>query len=152
MLKPEQVLDLVKNARTRVLVVLGPTPGYEIWENIQSIRARLPENVRVLSVQALGGTKLPDSDFDTLLAGQPGDKLNFTRKIGPDDLAGYVHSGGTTGSPKLVKLTHRGFSYKCWGNAMINGLTPSDSVFAINPHFHIAGFFGRGIQIGRAHV
>ena len=28
MLKPAQVLDLVRNAGTKVLVVLGPTPGY----------------------------------------------------------------------------------------------------------------------------
>jgi fatty-acyl-CoA synthase len=145
MLKPEQVLDLVRNAGTRVLVVLGPTPGYDIWENLQSIRDRLPPEVRLLTVQMPGGSKVTESDFDDACATQPGDRLLFERTIGPDDLAGYVHSGGTTGSPKLVKLTHRGFSYKCWANAVTNGLLPGDSLFAINPHFHIAGFFGRGI-------
>lgn len=145
MLKPEQILDLVRNAGTRVLVVLGPTPGYEIWENIQTIRDQLPEGLRLLTVQMPGGSKVAESDFDDLCATQPGDRLTFERTIGPDDLAGYVHSGGTTGSPKLVKLTHRGFSYKCWANAITNGLLPGDSLFAINPHFHIAGFFGRGI-------
>ncbi len=145
MLKPEQILELVRNAGTRVLVVLAPTPGYEIWENVQSIRSQLPPGVRVLSVCMAGSTKMVDSNFDEACAAQPGDKLLFERTIGPDDLAGYVHSGGTTGSPKLVKLTHRGFSYKCWANAITNGLLPGDSLFAINPHFHIAGFFGRGI-------
>lgn len=145
MLKPEQILDLVRNAGTRVLVVLAPTPGYEIWENVQSIRSQLPSGVRVLSVCIAGSTKIAESDFDDACAVQPRDKLVFERTIGPDDLASYVHSGGTTGSPKLVKLTHRGFSYKCWANAITNGLLPGDSLFAINPHFHIAGFFGRGI-------
>jgi fatty-acyl-CoA synthase len=144
MLKPAQVLDLVKNAGTKVLVVLGPTPGYEIWENIESIRAQLPQSVRVLTVKMPGGEKVAASDFDELCAGQPGDLL-FDRSIGPDDVAAYVHSGGTTGSPKLVKLTHRGFSYKCWANAIVGGYLPGDSVFAINPPFHVAGFFGRGI-------
>ena len=59
------------------------------------------------------------SDFDTLAARQPGDRLLFERTIEPDDIAAYVHSGGTTGSPKLVRLTHRGFSYKCWANAVV---------------------------------
>ncbi|MFM9967715.1 MAG: acyl-CoA synthetase [Burkholderiales bacterium] len=160
MLKPEQILDLVRNAGTRVLVVLAPTPGYEIWENVLSIKDSLPAGVRVFSVRMQGSKAIESprlgmnadaeeldfgADFDTAIALQPGDSLNFERSIGPDDLAGYVHSGGTTGSPKLVKLTHRGFSYKCWANAMINGLVPGDSLFAINPHFHIAGFFGRGI-------
>ena len=145
MLKPAQVLDLVRSAGTRVLVVLGPTPGFEIWENVQSIRDQLPPSVKLLSVQALGGEKIPGSDFDTLCAGQPGDRLLFERKVTPDDIAGYVHSGGTTGSPKLVKLTHRGFSFKCWANAVIADFLPDDAVFATHPHFHIAGFFGRGI-------
>lgn len=145
MLKPEQILELVQNAGTRVLVALGPTPGYDIWEKVQSIRDRLPSNVRVLSVAMAGSTKVAASDFDDACAAQPGDRLVFERSIGPDDLAGYVHSGGTTGSPKLVKLTHRGFSYKCLANAITNGILPGDCLFAINPHFHIAGFFGRGI-------
>jgi len=145
MLKPAQVLELVRNAGTKVLVVPGPTPGYEIWENIQSIRSRLPAEVRVLTVQMPGGAKLAESDFDALCAAQPGDKLLFARDVGADDLAGYVHSGGTTGSPKLVKLTHGGFSFKCWANAVVSGLLSTDSLFVTNPHFHIAGFFGRGI-------
>jgi fatty-acyl-CoA synthase len=145
MLKPAQLVDLVRSAGTRVLVALGPTPGFEIWESIQSIRAALPSSLRVLSVQAPGGQRIEACDLDSLCAGQPDERLVFERTIGPDDVAAYVHSGGTTGSPKLVKLTHRGFSYKCWANALVAGHTSEDCVFAINPPFHIAGFFGRGI-------
>ena len=135
MLKPSQIRDLVNSAGTRVLLVLDPTPGFSIWENVQSIREEIPASVRVL------GT----AEFRRLCADQPADRLVFERAVAPDDVAAYVHSGGTTGSPKLVKLTHRGFSYKCWANANVGGYVPSDSVFAINPPFHIAGFFGRGI-------
>ena len=38
-----------------------------------------------------------------LASKQPGDRLIFTRKAEPDDIAAYIHSGGTTGSPKLVR-------------------------------------------------
>jgi fatty-acyl-CoA synthase len=145
MLRPAQVLDLVRNAGTRVLVVLGPTPGYEVWESIQSIRAELPRSVKVLTVQGPGGERIAESDFDSLCARQPDDRLLFERAVTPDDVAGYVHSGGTTGSPKLVKLTHRGFCFKCWANPVIADFLTPDTVFAINPPFHIAGFFGRGI-------
>jgi fatty-acyl-CoA synthase len=134
MLKPSQLLDLVRGAGTKVLLVLDPAPGYEIWENMESIRSQLPPSVRVL------GTR----EFDRLCAEQPGE-LAFERDVKPDDVAAYVHSGGTTGSPKLVKITHRGLSYKCWANALVGGYVPGDAVFAINPPFHVAGFFGRGI-------
>ena len=146
MLKPEHLVELIRSARTRVLVVLGPTPGYHIWENIQSIRERLPETTRIVSVQALGGTKLPESDFDELCAAQPGERLLFERNVVADDVAAYVHSGGTTGSPKLVKLTHRGFCYKCWVQTLAQGTGSKDSIFADYPLFHVAGVFSRGIQ------
>jgi fatty-acyl-CoA synthase len=87
---------------------------------------------------------MPETDFDTLAARQPGDRLLFQRKVEPDDVAAYVHSGGTTGSPKLVRLTHRGFAYKCWANAVVMAHTSDDVIFADYPMFHIAGIFGRG--------
>ena len=144
MLKPEHLVDLIRNARTRVLVVLGPTPGYEIWENIAAIRDRLP-GVRIVSVQALGGERIESSDFDTLCAAQPGDRLVFERSIAPEDVGAYVHSGGTTGSPKLVQLTHRGMSYKSWAHEALGGPGPHDRIFADYPLFHVAGVMSRGI-------
>ncbi len=143
MLKPDHLVQLIRNARTRVLVVLGPTPGYEIWENVQAIRDRLP-GVHILSVQALGGTKLADSDFDALSSAQP-EQILFDRPVHADDVAAYVHSGGTTGSPKLVKLTHRGFCYKCWVHTALGGPGANDRIFADYPLFHVAGLMSRGI-------
>jgi fatty-acyl-CoA synthase len=146
MLTPEVLLELIESAKTRVLVVLGPTPNYDIWEKVQSIRDRLPSGVRILSVHALGGDQLPDSDFATLCAGQDGDKLSFSRTVSADDVAVYIHSGGTTGSPKLVKLTHRGFCYKSWAHPLLSAFTPDDSILADFPLFHAGGFLGRVIQ------
>ncbi len=144
MLKPEQLGELIRSTKAKVIVALGPTPGYEIWENVQAIRGDIPASVRILSVPGPGGQALPDSDLDTLAARQPGDRLVFERKIAPDDIAAYIHSGGTTGSPKLVKLTHRGFAYKCWANAVVMAHTADDVIFAEYPMFHIAGIFGKG--------
>ncbi|OGA75937.1 MAG: hypothetical protein A3G27_05415 [Betaproteobacteria bacterium RIFCSPLOWO2_12_FULL_66_14] len=144
LLKSDHVLELIQSSRAKIVIALGPTPGYEIWENIEAVKDRL-EGVRIFSVQGPGGTKLPDYDFDDALERQPGERLTFQRTVQPDELAAYVHSGGTTGSPKLVKLTHRGMAYKCWANAWVMAHTPDDVIFADYPMFHIAGIFGRGI-------
>jgi fatty-acyl-CoA synthase len=144
MLKGAQLAELVRSSKAKVLITLGPTPGYEIWENVQAIRSDIPTAVRILTVPGPGGATIADSDFDTLAARESGERLNFSRNIAPDDIAAYVHSGGTTGSPKLVKLTHRGFVYKCWANAVVMAHTPDDVIFADYPMFHIAGIFGRG--------
>ncbi|HEY2137626.1 MAG TPA: AMP-binding protein, partial [Xanthobacteraceae bacterium] len=144
MLKGEQLGELIRSTQAKVIVSLGPTPGYEIWENLQAVLGEIPHAVRVLTVPGAGGTTQPESDLMTLAAREPGDRLVFRRDVAPDDIAAYIHSGGTTGSPKLVKLTHRGFSYKCWANAVVMAHTPDDVIFSDYPMFHIAGAFGRG--------
>ncbi|MGZ3320062.1 MAG: acyl-CoA synthetase [Xanthobacteraceae bacterium] len=144
MLKPELLAELVRATQPKAVIALGPTPGYDIWENVQAIRAEISPAVRILTVPGPGGSAIPETDFDTLAGRQPADRLLFEREIEPGDIAAYVHSGGTTGSPKLVKLTHRGFAYKCWANAVVMAHTADDVIFADYPMFHIAGIFGRG--------
>src|SRR5262245_50949649 len=64
MLEAEQLVELVRSTRAKVIVTLGPTPGFQIWENVQAIRPRIPSSVRVLTVPGPGGTVMPDTDFD----------------------------------------------------------------------------------------
>ena len=146
MLEPSHWIGLIRASRAKVVVALGPTQGYEIWQKLQTIRADLPAELRILSAQMPGDAPLPDSDVDLLAAKQPSDRLIFTHKPKPDDVAAYLHSGGTTGSPKLVRLTHRGFSYKFWANTLVMAHTANDVMFADYPMFHIAGFFRHGIM------
>ena len=145
MLGAEHWIELIAASRAKVVVALGPTPGFEIWDKLSAVRDRLPPHVRVLSVAIAGGRRLPETDFATLCAAQPSDALTFERSVKPDDIAALIHSGGTTGAPKLVKLTHRGFSYKFWANSLVMAHTCDDVIFADYPMFHIAGFFARGL-------
>lgn len=145
MLKPVHLAALIRAANAKVVVALGPTPGFDIWEGLASIRAQLPAGLRVLSVQAPGGSKLPDSDFDTLCARQPFDRQIFERVVTPDEIAAYVHSGGTTGVPKLVKITFRALAYRCWYNPMVCAYGPRDVYFSLSTLFHVTGFITEGI-------
>jgi fatty-acyl-CoA synthase len=144
MLEPEHWIELIREARAKVVVALGPTPGFEIWEKLQTVRSQIPDSVHVLSVHGPGGERIAESDFASRAAEQP-DALTFERAAAPDDIAAYVHSGGTTGSPKLVRLSHRGISYKFWANTLVMAHTADDVIFSDYPMFHIAGFFGRGL-------
>ena len=47
MLKPEQLAELIRSTEAKVVVTLGPTPGYDIWENMQAIRADIATSVRI---------------------------------------------------------------------------------------------------------
>jgi fatty-acyl-CoA synthase len=143
MLKPPQVLELIRAARAKVVVVQGPSPGYEIWENFRTIVDQLGKEVTVLTVPGPGGSRIDESDFARRLSMQPGDRVAFARSTAPSDIVAYIHSGGTTDSPKLVKITHRGLAYKIWVSNMIMAHQAEDVIFADYPIFHVAGFYNR---------
>ncbi len=145
MLEPAALVDILTAARCKVLIALGPEGEVGIWDKVAALRERLPEDCRVLSVAALGAGRLPDSDFDALMAGEPADRLTFERVRGPDDIAAYVHSGGTTGTPKLARIAHRGLAFKSWTNTVTIGHEPEETTFCDYPLFHIAGYFGKTI-------
>src|SRR4051794_7410989 len=67
MLKGPHLLELIRSSKATVVIALGPAPGYEIWENVQAIRAEFPASVKLFSVAGPGGKKQPDSDFDAAL-------------------------------------------------------------------------------------
>ncbi len=146
MLEPAHWSELIRSSGAKIVVVLGPTPGFEIWQKFETIRDQLPGSVKVLSVQGPGGEKDAATDFATQAAQQPGDRLIFEHHAKPDEIAAYVHSGGTTGAPKLVRITHRGLSYKFWANTLVMAHSADDTIFSDYPMFHIAGFFGRGLM------
>ena len=145
MLEAPRIADILRAAKAKVVVALGPTPGFEIWQKLQFIRGELPDLEHLLSVQGLDGERIEESDFDLRLAAQPGDALIFEREFSAGDVASYVHSGGTTGSPKLARITHGGLAYKCYANVEIMAYQPGEVMFSDYPMFHIAGFIGRGL-------
>ena len=145
MLPPEHVADLIVAARAKVVVALGPMPGFQIWDGMAAIQARIAPATRVLSFAAPGGTVLPDSDLLTQAATQPSDRLLFADAREADDVVAYVHSGGTTGAPKLVRLTSRGIVHKCWTVTTTMAHRPEDVLFSDMPMFHIAGLLSCGI-------
>jgi fatty-acyl-CoA synthase len=134
MLEAAPLADILRVARTKVLVAQGPAEGLDIWPKVERIRAALP-GMQVLTVE----------EFAARMAAEPADRLTFDRRRGPDDIAAYVHSGGTTGTPKLAKIAHRGLAFKCWANSVIMAHDEDETIFADYPMFHIAGFFGRAV-------
>jgi len=137
MLEASQIAALLNAARARVLVALGPTPGFEIWDKVTALRDRVPSLTHVLQVKGPGGTSEDASDFDLLSGRQSDARLEFDRRIDPSNVALYVHTGGTTGMPKIARLVHRAIAYKSWAYSVLLALEPAHITFSGNPLFHI---------------
>ena len=147
MLEPAHWAALIKSSRAKVVVALGPTPGYEIWEKLQTIRADIPAGVTVLSVQALGGAaarglRLRRSGIEAAGRRAHLHAQGETRATSPPMSIPAARPDRRSSSDSRTK----GFSYKFWANTLVMAHTADDVIFSDYPMFHIAGFFGRGIM------
>ncbi len=75
-------------------------------------------------------------------------------RIGPDTLAAISYTGGTTGSPKGVMLSHGNLAANALHNLIITGHRPDDAFLHVNPMFHVAGIANvvAATWVGARHV
>ncbi len=139
LLQPEHIAALLEASGARVLVALGPHPVLDIWQKALALRERVP-GLKLVRVSA-PGVPLEDGvvDFHQALMAQPDDRLVFAEPGRDDDVAAYFHTGGTTGTPRLVAHTHRSQLVAALGGAVLGDMRPTDTLTATLPLFHVGG-------------
>jgi fatty-acyl-CoA synthase len=139
LLEPHQIAEILEAAKTKVLVALGPMPGTDIWEKVQKVRSQLKGLKAIVQVGGPGDAAAGLHAFDALIARQPADRFVSGRKIEAGDTAAYFHTGGTTGTPKLVRHTHANQVYQAWVcNLMLKSKPGRNLLFGM-PLFHVGG-------------
>ena len=139
LLEPHQIAEILEAANTKVLVTLGPVPGTDIWDKVMKIRGELKNLKAIIVVGGPGDAANGIYAFDDLVAKQPHDRLISGRTIKAEDTAAYFHTGGTTGTPKLVRHTHANQVYQAWVcNVMLKSERGANILFGM-PLFHVGG-------------
>ena len=144
LLNPDVIIDLLHAENAEVLVVPGPNVDKDIWTKVQPVIARVDMIEKIL---VLGGAPAKDSrmhDFDETVKAYPNDRLTFSREIGRNTIAALFHTGGTTGTPKLVQLTHGNQIHGAWAFAQMWGIDETDVVLNCLPMFHVGGTISLG--------
>lgn len=137
--------DLIERSGARVIIALGPTKGFSVYENVCSALERMATPPRLFTLHDAFAAPHAD-DLLSAAASHPQDRLSFDRPTAQrSDVACYVHSGGTTGHPKIVKLLHGGMVYRQWAANQGLAFTPDDVVLSDTPLFHIGGLLVRGL-------
>lgn len=154
LLEPDQIAEILRAAGTKVLVTMGPEsgpggplPGSNIWDKVQRIRSELPNLESVLQVQGAGDERNGVYSFDALLEKYPTDRLASGRHIAAADTAAYFHTGGTTGTPKLVRHTHGNQVYQAWVVSLMLRSTPGRAILFGLPLFHVGGALTQGLAV-----
>ena len=100
---------------------------------------------------ALGETGDPDGRalvvayLDEMIAGQPSGHLAGADLPEAGDLAAFVHTGGTTGAPKVAAHTHANQLACAQGIALCSGLAPGEGMLGGLPLFHVNALIVTGI-------
>jgi fatty-acyl-CoA synthase len=145
MLDAHALADLIGRAKAKVVIALGPTQGFPIWENVIAALATMAQPPELFT---LHDPFAPAHEHDLLTqsAAHSGTQLQFPRPTATrDTIACYVHSGGTTGHPKIVKVAHGGMVFRQWTANLCLAFTPDDVVLSDTPLFHIGGLLVRGL-------
>ena len=137
LLEPHQIAEILEAAHTKVLVTLGPMPGTDIWQKVEQVRGKLKHLKAIVRVGP-GDAATGIHSFSELIKQQPSDHLVSGRTIAGSDIAAYFHTGGTTGTPKLVRHTQANQVYQAWAVNLMLKSKPGHLLFGM-PLFHVGG-------------
>jgi fatty-acyl-CoA synthase len=139
LLEPHQIVEILEAANTTILVALGPVPGTDIWKKVEQIRGKLKHLKAIVQVHGPGDSTKKIYSFNDLIKEQPSDRLVSNRHISGEQTAAYFHTGGTTGTPKLVCHTHANQVYQAWACNLLLKSRPGTNLLFGMPLFHVGG-------------
>ena len=130
--------------KATVLFAWGSDDDAQLWSKAMRIRSLVPTLRAVLRVappDEVNAPVLPEGvlNFAERRQLEMDDHLVSGRTIGPDEIAAYFHTGGTTGAPKLARHSHGAQVFTAWVCVQLQGTLPGDVVINGYPLFHVAG-------------
>ena len=167
-LSSDRIAELVRRTGSRVLIAAGPELDPQLWQRLLEV-ARQAGMTAVLALRADGAhgdppalgltgdapaAGTPDTPngrgpfvayLDDVIAGQPADHLAGADPPKAGDLAAFVHTGGTTGAPKVAAHTHANQLACGRGIAESSGLAPGEAMLGGLPLFHVNALIVTGI-------
>jgi fatty-acyl-CoA synthase len=143
-LAPEHAIELVRLSGANVIVAAGPELDEGVWAHAR----RIAQSTGARALLALRPTAAPgEPPALEPLAGVEVAHLqermgaaDATRLPGSppaaSDIVSYLHTGGTTGTPKLAARTHANEVSNAWMIRASDVLDESSVIFAALPLFH----------------
>ncbi len=125
-------LDYIVKDSEAVAIVAGD--GYA--KRAAALRAAAPA---VRTAISLDNHQDGFTEYEAALAAAPGHEPDPERyQVGEDDLAVLMYTGGTTGTPKGVMLSHRNVMTATIASALGSEVTKEDSTCFVLPIFHVS--------------
>lgn len=147
LLNANVIADLLMAEGATILVIPARELDEGIWAKANEVIA-LTTGLRHIVVLGASGGVLPGQlDFHAEQARCRDSDLDFENAAGRHTVCALFHTGGTTGRPKLVQLTHGNQIHAAWSFAQVHGIDESDSVINGFPLFHVGGTITSGLSV-----
>ena len=147
LLRREALIDLLNAQRARVLVIPAKERDEACWQKADGILAEVPSLHHLLVVGGSAGEHASYQTLQQALTGCRDDSLDFKLIAGRNAVCALFHTGGTTGRPKLVQLTHGNQIHAAFGFAQVFGYDERDTVINGFPFFHVGGTMTVGLSV-----
>lgn len=146
LLSEDAIADLLAAENASVLVVPSEDNDPVLWKKANAVVERIPS---IQAVLVAGGNAAMGGKYRNLsaeLAAQS-DELTFSPTTDRSGVCALFHTGGTTGRPKLVRLTHGNQIHAAWSFAQVHGLDERDVAINGFPLFHVGGTITTGLSV-----
>lgn len=147
LLSADVIADLLVAENASVLVLSPPDADAAIWQKAQTVAKRTAslKKIVVLGKPDVGGESM--IEFAAAASAHKDDALEFETRSSRETVCALFHTGGTTGRPKLVRLTHGNQIHAAWSFAQVHGLNENDVVINGFPLFHVGGTMTTGLSV-----
>jgi fatty-acyl-CoA synthase len=156
-LSDDHLAALIRRAQSRAVVTAGPELNEQLWHRmlqigrsagVTAVLAIRPDGADgdppVLPTSGLANTGMTVAYLDEVIAAQPSGQLGAGLPH-PGNYAAFVHTGGTTGAPKIAAHTHANQLACGRGIAAATGLAPGEAALGGLPLFHVNALLVTGI-------
>jgi fatty-acyl-CoA synthase len=145
LLSKDAIFDLLNAQQATVLVLASEASDQTCWSKAVGVFDRVPSLKHVLVIGDGADGRGRYEDLDALLSRRRADLLDFDPSSDRDRVCALFHTGGTTGRPKLVQLTHGNQIHAAFGFAQVFGYCEDDTVIDGLPFFHVGGTMTVGL-------
>ena len=141
----EHATELVRLSGSKLIVAAGPELDPTVWANARTIAAETDARALLALRPTAAGDEPPTLEplHDGVEVAYLADRMAEVGTAGlpsaapdPHEIASYLHTGGTTGIPKLAARTHANEIANAWMIASRDTLDQNSVLFAGLPLFH----------------
>ncbi|MEW5421446.1 AMP-binding protein [Amorphus sp. 3PC139-8] len=136
-LEASAIADMLRRTGARVLLAEGPSGKQGTWEKLADIHAAMPELEVIICGESEGPDRL-EPWLDAHAAPPP-------PMPAADEIAAYFHTGGTTGLPKIARLSHANLAYMAFLAGFGGDMRAGDVIPCGMPLFHVGGLVFGGL-------